>query len=41
MYLRNKHMLNNSSDFYMVGGMGHTASVALGYSLSSKKNYMY
>ena len=37
MYLRNKHMLNNSSDFYMVGGMGHTASVALGYSLSSKK----
>ena len=37
MYLRNKYKIKNSSDFYMVGGMGHTASVALGYSLSSKK----
>ena len=37
MYLRNKHQITNSKDFYMVGGMGHTASVALGYSLSSKK----
>ena len=37
MYLRNKHRLQNSRDFYMVGGMGHTSSVALGYSLSSKK----
>jgi len=37
MYLRDKYKLNKSSDFYMVGGMGHTASVALGYSLSSKK----
>tara|TARA_B110000971_G_scaffold1047_1_gene943 strand:+ start:18 stop:911 length:894 start_codon:yes stop_codon:yes gene_type:complete len=38
LYLRNKYKIRNSSDFYMVGGMGHTASVALGYSLSSKKN---
>ncbi len=37
MYLRNKYKLKKSSDFYMVGGMGHTSSVALGYSLSSKK----
>lgn len=28
---------NKSSDFYMVGGMGHSSSVALGYSLSSKR----
>jgi len=37
MYLRNKYKLKNSEDFYMVGGMGHTASVALGYSLNTKK----
>ena len=37
MYLRDKYKIKDSSDFYMVGGMGHTASVALGYSLSSKK----
>ena len=37
MYLRNKHKLKKSKDFYMVGGMGHTSSVALGYSLTSKK----
>ncbi len=36
MYLRDKFKLKNSKDFYMVGGMGHTSSVALGYSLSSK-----
>ena len=36
MYLRKKFKIRNGSDFYMVGGMGHTASVALGYSLSSK-----
>ena len=35
MYLRDKYKLNNGKDFYMVGGMGHTSSVALGYSLSS------
>ena len=37
MYLRNKYNFKNSNDFYMVGGMGHTASVALGYSLFSNK----
>ena len=37
MYLRNKYKINNGKDFYLVGGMGHTASVALGYSMSSKK----
>jgi phosphonopyruvate decarboxylase len=37
MYLRNKYGINNTKDFYMVGGMGHTASVALGYSLTTKK----
>jgi len=37
IHLRNKYKIKNSNDFYMVGGMGHTASVALGYSLSSKK----
>ena len=36
IYLRNKLNLKNGNDFYMVGGMGHTSSVALGYSLSSK-----
>ena len=38
LHLREKYKFKNSQDFYMVGGMGHTASVALGYSLSSKKN---
>ena len=38
MYLRNKYNFKNYKDFYMVGGMGHTSSVALGYSLASKKN---
>lgn len=38
MYLRKKYKFNNSSDFYMIGGMGHTASVALGYSLKNKNN---
>ena len=37
MYCREKYKLFNGQDFYMVGGMGHTSSVALGYSLSSKK----
>ena len=36
MYLRDRFKLKNSRDFYMVGGMGHTSSVALGYSLSSR-----
>ena len=33
MYIRKKYNFKNSEDFYMVGGMGHTSSVALGYSL--------
>jgi phosphonopyruvate decarboxylase len=37
IYLREKYKIKNSRDFYMVGGMGHTSSVALGYSLFSKK----
>jgi len=37
MYLRDKYKFKNNKDFYMVGGMGHTASVALGYSLFNKK----
>tara|TARA_B100001142_G_C14320353_1_gene650154 strand:+ start:13 stop:1113 length:1101 start_codon:yes stop_codon:yes gene_type:complete len=37
MYLRNKYDLNNSKDFYMVGGMGHASSVALGFSISTNK----
>ena len=37
MYVRNKYQLKKSKDFYMVGGMGHTSSVALGYSLSTNK----
>ena len=31
-----KYKFKNSKDFYMVVGMGHTSSVALGYSLSKK-----
>lgn len=38
MYLKKKYKFNNSSAFYMIGGMGHTASVALGYSLTNKSN---
>ena len=38
LYLRKNFRFNKSNDFYMVGGMGHTGSVALGYSLKSKKN---
>ena len=37
MHIRNKYQLRKSKDFYMVGGMGHTSSVALGYSLSTNK----
>lgn len=36
MYVRKKYKISNGKDFYMVGGMGHTSSVALGYSLFSK-----
>ncbi len=37
MYIREKFDIRNSNDFYMVGGMGHTSSVALGYSLFSNR----
>lgn len=37
MYVRKKYNLNKGKDFYMVGGMGHASSVALGYSLKNKK----
>ena len=37
MHIRKKYQLKKSKDFYMVGGMGHTSSVALGYSLSTTK----
>ena len=37
MYLREKYKIKKSKDFYMVGGMGHTSSVALGYSITTKK----
>lgn len=36
MQLRKIYKINNGQDFYMVGGMGHSSSVALGYSLYSK-----
>ncbi len=36
MYIREKYNLKNTKNFYMVGGMGHTSSVALGYSISNK-----
>lgn len=36
MYLRKKYKFNKGRDFYMVGGMGHTSSVALGYSISNR-----
>ena len=37
LQIREKNNLKNGKDFYMVGGMGHSAMVALGYSLNSKK----
>ena len=33
--IRNNKKYQNGKDFYMVGGMGHAAMIALGYSLSS------
>ena len=35
--IRGNKKYKNGRDFYMVGGMGHTSSVALGYSLFSHK----
>ncbi len=37
MELRSKFKIKKGKDFYMVGGMGHSSSVALGYSIYSKK----
>ena len=37
IYLKKNYNLNKGKDFYMVGGMGHTSSVALGFAISSKK----
>jgi len=37
MYVREKYQIKKNNDFYMVGGMGHTSSTALGYSLASNK----
>ena len=37
LYLRKKFNYNKTKDFYMVGGMGHTSSVAFGYSLANNK----
>ena len=37
MELRKKLNNKNGKDFYMVGGMGHSTSVALGYAINSKK----
>tara|TARA_B100000035_G_C21028588_1_gene567303 strand:+ start:1824 stop:2924 length:1101 start_codon:yes stop_codon:yes gene_type:complete len=36
LYARKSYNLKYGKDFYMVGGMGHTSSVSLGYSLFSK-----
>ena len=36
MQIRNEKKIFKGKDFYMVGGMGHTSSVALGYSIFSK-----
>ena len=36
MYLKNRYKTIKTKNFYMVGGMGHTMSVALGFSFSSK-----
>ena len=37
MELRKKLKIIKGKDFYMVGGMGHSSSVALGYAINSKK----
>ena len=36
MQIRSENNLFNGKDFYMVGGMGHSSMVSLGYSLKSK-----
>jgi phosphonopyruvate decarboxylase len=36
--IRDEQNILNGEDFYMVGGMGHSLSVAYGFSINSKKN---
>jgi phosphonopyruvate decarboxylase len=36
-YLRKIYKFKKGKDFYLVGGMGHTSSITLGYSLNNKK----
>lgn len=38
MGIRRKFNISNGKDFYMVGGMGHSASVSIGYALNHKGN---
>ena len=35
---RNNKKKNYGTDFYLVGSMGHTSSISLGYSVQTKKN---
>ncbi len=35
--IRENNNIKNSKDFYMVGGMGHAAAVALGHTINNKK----
>ena len=37
MQIRREKKLNKGKDFYMVGGMGHSSMVAMGYSINSRK----
>ena len=37
MQIRKEKKLFKGKDFYMVGGMGHSSMVSLGYSLNSKR----
>ena len=37
--LRNENKIKSGKDFYLVGGMGHTGIVTLGYSLKIRKKY--
>jgi phosphonopyruvate decarboxylase len=38
--IRKSKKIFNSSDFYMVGGMGHSLAVTLGVAINSKKNIL-
>ena len=41
LYFQIKKLKLSINPFYMVGGMGHTSSVSLGYSLDSKKGNLF